>query len=74
MAFLNLQGTSSADFVYVEDNDATPGNPITLGPNSVIGANTEGWLATALVPAFGVLGLALLVLTLMWAGRRAQAA
>ncbi len=50
-AFLDLQGTSSADFVYVEDNDATAGNPIAMGPDSTKGANTEGWVAAALVPA-----------------------
>ncbi len=55
-AFLNVQG-SSADFVDVEDNDATAGNPVSLGPNSVKGSNTPGWLTAALVPALGALGL-----------------
>lgn len=43
-AFLNVQGTGSGDFVDVEDNDATAGSPIALGPNSVNGSNTSGWL------------------------------
>ncbi len=73
-AFLNVQGSSSADFVDVQDNDATAGNPITLGPNSVQGSNTPGWLlAAALVPALGALGLAVLGLSLLWSGRRALA-
>ena len=38
-ATLNLQGTASVDFVDVEDIHASP-NPITLGPNSVVGTNT----------------------------------
>ena len=72
-AFLNVQGTSSADFVDVQDNDATGGNAIALGPNSVQGSNTPGWLAGVLVPALGALGLALLGLSLLWSGRRALA-
>jgi hypothetical protein len=67
-AFLNVQGSGSGDFVDVQDNDATAGNPITLGPNSVKGSNTPGWLAAALVPVFGALGLALLALSLVWSG------
>ena len=43
-AFLNVQGSSNADFVDVQDNDATGGNSITLGANSVKGSNTPGWL------------------------------
>ena len=72
-AFLDLQGTSSADFVFVEDNDATAGNPIPLGPNSMTGSNTPGWLMVALVPALGALGLALLVLSLLSSGPRVMA-
>ncbi len=72
-AFLNVQGTSSADFVDVQDSDATGGNAIALGPNSVKGSNTPGWLATALVPALGALGLTLLALSLLWSGRRVLA-
>jgi hypothetical protein len=70
-AFLNVQGSGSGDFVDVQDNDATAGNAITLGPNSVKGSNTPGWLAAALVPVFGALGLALLALSLLWSGLRA---
>ncbi len=72
-AFLNVQGTSSADFVDVQDNDASGGNPVALGPNSVKGSNTPGWLAAAVVPALGALGLAVLALSLLWGGRRALA-
>ena len=67
---MNLQGTSSADFVSIEDNDATPGNPITLGPGSTKEANTPGWFAAALVPGLSLLGLAVLVGVVQLAGRR----
>ena len=59
-AFFDVQGTSTADFVDVQDNDARPGNHIGLGGNSVKGSNTPGWFLIALVPAVGFLGLALL--------------
>ncbi len=72
-AFLNVQDSSSADFVDVEDNDATAGNPVSLGPNSLKGSNTPGWLTAALVPALGALGLALAAVLLLWSGRRALA-
>ena len=72
-AFLDGQGTGGGDFVDVQDIDATAGNPITLGPNSVKGSNTPGWLASALVPVFGALGLALLAFSLLWSGLRALA-
>jgi len=70
-AFLNVQGSSSADFVDVQDNDATGGNAITLGPNSVLGTNTPGWFpAAALVPALGALSLGALALGLWLTGHR----
>jgi hypothetical protein len=72
-AFLDVQGTGGGDFVDVQDIDATAGNPISLGPNSVKGPNTPGWLAAALVPVFGAPGLALLALSLLWSGLRALA-
>ena len=72
-AFLNVQGTGSGDFVDVQDNDATGGNAITLGANSVKGSNTPGWLAGVLVPALGALGLALLTLALLRSGYRVLA-
>ena len=66
-AFLNVQGSSSGDFVDVQDNDATGGNAITLGPNSVLGTNIPGWLsAVPPVPALGALGLGALALGLLW--------
>ena len=69
-AFLNVQGSSSADFVDVQDNDATAGNPVTLGANSLKGSNTPGWLTGVLVPALGALGLAALGASLYLTGRR----
>ena len=70
-ALLDVQGSQSADFVDVQDNDATAGKPILVGDNSVLGSNTPGWGIAALVPALGVLGLTGLVLGLLAAGRRA---
>jgi hypothetical protein len=70
-AFLNVQGSSSADFVDVEDNDATAGNPISLGPNSAKGSNSPGWNFALVIPALGILGLTLLAALLLGAGRRA---
>ena len=55
-AFLDAQGTSSASYVDVEDNDATAGNPIALGPDSIKGANTPGWVLSTLVPSISLLG------------------
>ena len=70
-AFLNVQGSGSGDFVDVQDNDATGGNAITLGANSVLGTNTPGWLsAAALVPALGALGLGALAVGLWLTGHR----
>ena len=72
-AFLNALGTSTAAFVDVDDNDASGGNVISLGPESVTGSNTPGWKFAALVPVLGALGLALLGLWLLWIGRGALA-
>jgi hypothetical protein len=55
-AFLDIQGTSSASFVDVQDNDATAGNLIALGPDSVKGPNTSGWDLPDLVPSISLLG------------------
>ncbi len=73
VSFLDVQGSSNADFVDVQDNDASLGNDIALGSNSVKGSNTPGWIAAALVPALGALGLALHALTHLWSGRRVLA-
>ncbi len=70
-AFLNVQGSSSADFVDVQDNDATAGSPISLGPNSVKGSNSPAWNFALVIPALGILGLTLLAALLLGAGRRA---
>jgi len=40
---LDVQGTGSGDFVDVDDIDASAGNPITLGANSVVGPDAPGW-------------------------------
>lgn len=67
-AFLDLQGGHSADYVDVQDIDASAGNTIVLGANSQQGLNTPGWLQQVL-PAMGALGLTLLVISLLWIGR-----
>ncbi len=55
----------------VQDNDASGGNPVTLGPTSVKGSNTPGWLsAAALVPALGALGLGALAVGLWLTGHQ----
>jgi hypothetical protein len=72
-AYLDVQGSGGGDFVDVDDNDATAGNPILLGPNSVTGSNTPGWDYAPLVPALNLAGLVVLVLAVLWGGRRALA-
>ena len=67
-AFLDLQGNHSTDFVDVDDVHAI-GNTITLGPGSVQGDNTVGWIGVA-VPALSVVALVLLMLTIIAAGHR----
>ncbi len=77
-AYLNLQGSHSANFVDVQDNHAT-GSPITLGANSVKGTNTSGWIdLTAAIPTlsqWGLITFGMLLLSAMaLALRRRQAA
>ena len=72
-AFLQALGSQSVQFVDVEDSDAAGGNPITLGPESVIGTNTPGWQFAAAVPVLGVFGLLALALGLLWRGQHALA-
>jgi hypothetical protein len=72
-AHLLVTGSSSADFVDVRDNDASGGNEIALGLNSVKGPNTPGWSYATLIPALGPPGLLLLALAFVWRGRRALA-
>ena len=69
-AFLQALGAQLVQFVDVEDNDATGGNPITLGPESVTGTNTPGWQFAPPVPVLGVFGLLALALGLLWRGQR----
>ena len=73
-AFFNLQGSHSADFVDVDDNDATAGMPITLGPNSITGTNTPGWSFAIPVPLLSLLGLLVLGVLLIGAVRLALGA
>ncbi len=73
-AFIDNQGGSFGDFVDVDCIGVTT-NRIFLGPNSLIGPNSQGmgFLFSVMVPALGALGLMLLVLSLLWSGRRAMA-
>lgn len=66
-AYLDLQGSQTNDFVDVKDNHAI-GNPIPPGPNSVKGPNTPGW-ANIVLPTLSAGALALLTLSILWAGR-----
>jgi len=71
VAYLNVTGASSASYVDVQDNDATPGNPIPLDSGSLKGPNTPGWQLSAVVPLLPPLALAALVLGLVESARRA---
>jgi hypothetical protein len=51
--------------VDVDDIDASAGNPIQLGTNSVTGPNTPGWELAAMLRALGIFGFSALVLTLL---------
>ena len=46
-ASFNVTGTSNVSFVNVQDNNALPGNDISLPVNSVKGTNTPGWLSAS---------------------------
>jgi hypothetical protein len=69
-AFLNVTGGSSVNFLDVDDINATPGNDIAVGYNSVKGPNTPGWLFGVAVPMLGPLALLALALVLGATGRR----
>ena len=73
-AFIDNQGSHFGEFVDVDCIGVTT-NLIFLGPNSVIGQNSQGmgFLFLVVVPALGALGLTLLMLSLLWSGRRALA-
>ena len=74
VAFLNVQSSSSATYVDVQDNDASFGNPILLGSESLKGPNTPGWLSTESIPLLPPLaGVALLTAMLALARRRLAA-
>jgi hypothetical protein len=70
-ARLEVQGSSSATYVDVQDNDASSGNPIALGSDSVKGPNTPGWQLSAVIPLLPPLALGALALGLAGWGRRA---
>jgi hypothetical protein len=70
LAFLNVQGSSSTSFVDVNDNDATAGNDIALGSESVKGPNTPGWLLSPMIPLLPPLVGVLLLGTLLFLARR----
>jgi hypothetical protein len=69
-AFLNLEGSQSISYVQVKDNHAI-GELIVLDETSEIFGNTSGWIFGPAVPALTGLGLALVLLMLLWSGRRA---
>jgi hypothetical protein len=71
VAYLDVTGASSASYVDVQDNDATPGNAIPLDSGSLKGPNTPGWQLSAVVPLLPPLAFAVLALGLVGAGRRA---
>jgi hypothetical protein len=70
LAFLDLTGGSSVDFIDVDDIDAQQGNDIAIGANSVVGPNTPGWLPAVVVPMLGLLALGVLALLLLVSGPR----
>ncbi len=76
--FTNDSGSDNSAFVDVQDSDATLGNAITLGPNSIVGPNTAGWNFGLGVPSLSLLGLGVLGASLYLTGhwtlsRRARA-
>jgi hypothetical protein len=69
-ALLDAQGSASASFLDVDDNDATAGNYIPLGDESLKGSNTPGWNLIDVVPVVGLFGLVTLAGSMLWLGRR----
>lgn len=69
-AFVNVQGTSAANFVDVKDNSAVPGNFIALPGNSIKGTNTPNWLLTPGIPLLPPLAALLLLGSLAVLARR----
>jgi hypothetical protein len=70
LAFLNVQGGSTTNFVDVDDNSAVPGNDIALPSNSIKGPNTPGWLLSPMVPLLPPLAAALLLAALVLVAHR----
>jgi hypothetical protein len=73
-AKFDAQGTTSAEYIDIADNDATAGKLISVGPGSQKGSDTPGWWLAAAVPALSLLGIATLGASLLWTGRRALSA
>jgi hypothetical protein len=73
-ALFDVQGSATTSFVDVADNDATAGNFIPLGDESLKGSNTPGWNLISAVPVVGLFGLVALGGSLLWRGRRTLAA
>ena len=69
-AFLNVQGSSTANFVDVRDNSALPGNNIAMAGNSIKGPNTPGWLLSPQIPLLPPLAGLMLLGTLIVLARR----
>ena len=69
-AFVNVQGSSSASCVDVEDNSALLGINIPMDSCSIKGPNSPGWLLTPAIPLLPPLAGALLLGALLMAARR----
>ncbi|MFP6685675.1 MAG: hypothetical protein VB934_13225 [Polyangiaceae bacterium] len=67
-AFMDALGANIASYVDVDDIDATGGNSIFVGEESVLGANTPGWALVPDIPLLPTVGLFVLVLGLLWTG------
>jgi hypothetical protein len=69
-AFVNVQGSSSATCVDVQDNSALPGNNIAMDGCSIKGPNSPGWLLTPMVPLLPPLAALLVGAALVASARR----
>jgi len=69
-AFLDVTGATSVSYIDVQDSDAQAGNDIPIGPNSVKGPNTPGWIFGTAVPMLTPLALGVLALLLLATGQR----
>lgn len=69
-AFVNVQGSSSASCVDVEDNSALLGNNIAMDGCSIKGPNSPGWLLTPAIPLLPPLAALLVGAALVASARR----